>query len=79
MLGTGQVIEISLDHDLGNGVRGTGYDVILYIEEAVAAHGFRPPRISVHSANPPAQERMERGIEAIERFSEKPPVNRTGG
>ena len=47
LLQGGEVIELSLDHDLGDDRRGTGYDVILWIEKAVALRGFRPPRISV--------------------------------
>ena len=67
MLETGEVIEISLDRDLGDDVRGTGYDVIRWIEEAVQIRGFAPPKISVHSANPVGRERMLQGIAAIER------------
>lgn len=67
LLQTGDVARISLDHDLGDDARGTGYDVIVWIEEAVIARGFRPPRIAVHSANPAARLRMQAGIEAIAR------------
>lgn len=49
LLKTGQVSEVSLDHDLGDDQRGTGYDVVLWIEEAVRLNGFTPPRIHVHS------------------------------
>ncbi|MCP3728382.1 hypothetical protein M3I53_35625 [Paraburkholderia sp. CNPSo 3272] len=38
LLESGIVEEISLDHDLGDDDRGTGYDVILWIEEVVALH-----------------------------------------
>ncbi len=69
LLETGAVIEISLDHDLGDDERGTGYDVVLWIEEAVALRGFVPPKISVHSANSSAREKMEAGIRAIEKLS----------
>lgn len=65
LLKAGQVQEISLDHDLGNDERGTGYDVVAWIEQAVHLHGFVPPRIKVHSANAPARQRMEAGIDAI--------------
>ena len=65
LLGSGVVSEISLDHDLGDDERGTGYDVVLWIEEAVATRGFRPPSMKVHSANSSAREKMERGIDAI--------------
>nr|WP_309249558.1 cyclic-phosphate processing receiver domain-containing protein [Paraburkholderia sp. CNPSo 3272] len=38
LLESGIVEEISLDHDLGDDARDTGYDVILWIEEVVALH-----------------------------------------
>lgn len=66
---SGQVQEISLDHDLGDDERGTGYDVILWIEEAVALRAFVPPRIHVHSANASAREKMVAGMRSIERLS----------
>ena len=66
LLETGNVQELSLDHDLGDDERGTGYDVILWIEEAVALRSFTPPKISVHSANSSAREKMLSGIRAIE-------------
>lgn len=69
LLETGEVTELSLDHDLGDDERGTGYDVIVWIERAVATEGFRPPTMRVHSANPAASVRMEAGIAAIERLA----------
>ncbi|TWT50970.1 hypothetical protein Pla22_37130 [Rubripirellula amarantea] len=66
LLKTGSVTEISLDHDLGDDDRGTGYDVVLWIEEQVALHGFVPPAMKVHSANVSARTKMENGIRAIE-------------
>ncbi len=66
LLETGRVQELSLDHDLGDDQRGTGYDVVLWIEEAVALRGFRPPRMHVHSANSSARQKMLAGIAAIE-------------
>lgn len=68
LLETGLVAELSLDHDLGDDERGTGYDVILWIEEAVALRDFVSPKISVHSANSSAVERMRAGIGAIEKL-----------
>lgn len=67
LLEQGEVAEISLDHDLGDDARGTGYDVLAWIEEAVALRGFVPPRMRVHSANPAARARMDAAIAAIER------------
>jgi Cyclic-phosphate processing Receiver domain len=68
--------ELSLDHDLGiftsEGER-TGYDVLVWIEEKVATHGFQPPPIiTVHSANASAAPRMERAISAIYRLADSP-------
>lgn len=72
ILETNNVATISLDHDLGDDARGTGYDVLLWIEEAVALRGFHPPQMLVHSANPPARERMLARIRAIERRTQDP-------
>ena len=69
LLESGEVAELSLDHDLGDDAGGTGYDVVLWIEEAVALRGFRPPRMTVHSANSSAREKMQAGIAAIERLA----------
>ena len=71
LLKTGQVEEISLDHDLGDDERGTGYDVVLWIERAVFERGFVPPVMHVHSANSAARQRMLAGIEAIQRHSRR--------
>jgi hypothetical protein len=65
LLETGRVTDLSLDHDLGDDERGTGYDVVLWIEEAVITRGFVPPKISVHSANSSARQKMEMGIRTI--------------
>lgn len=71
LLEAGGVTELSLDHDLGDDARGTGYDVIRWIEEAVALREFVPPTIYVHSANSSARERMRLGIESIQRLAGK--------
>jgi hypothetical protein len=68
LLKSGLVEELSLDHDLGDDERGTGYDVVLWVEEAVAMHGFIPPKITVHSANSSARDKMLAGIQSIERL-----------
>ena len=69
LLKTGQVRELSLDHDLGDDARGTGYDVVLWIKQAVALEGFVPPKISVHSANSSARDKMLSGIRSIEKLA----------
>lgn len=68
LLETGQVTIISLDHDLGDDLHGTGYDVLCWIEEAVATRGFVPPRIYIHSANPAARQKMVLAVERIDQF-----------
>ena len=69
LIRSGNVSEISLDHDLGDDDKGTGYDVILWIEKEVVERGLVPPKIHVHSANISARRKMELGIKSIERLS----------
>ncbi len=69
LLQTGKASEVSLDHDLGVDDRSTGYDVVLWIEEAVFTKGFKLPIIKVHSANSSARHKMELGINRIIKFS----------
>jgi len=71
LLEGGEVEEISLDHDLGDDERGTGYDVILWIERAVVESGFQPPAMKVHSANTSARQKMEAGIKAIQKLASR--------
>lgn len=71
MLQSGDVEEVSLDHDLGDDDHGTGYDVIKWIEEQVFLHDFVPPEMNVHSANNSAAAKMWAGIESIERMHQR--------
>jgi len=71
LLRTGMVEVISLDHDLGDDDRGTGYDVVKWIEEQVVTAGFVPPDMRVHSANVSARTKMELGIRSIERLAKR--------
>jgi hypothetical protein len=68
LLEEGGVVELSLDHDLGDDAAGTGYDVATWLEEA--AHGGRVAAVRwrVHSANPVGRERMERALSNADRF-----------
>lgn len=63
-----QVKEISLDHDLGNDERSTGYDVLLWIEEELITKGWKGkfPKIKVHSMNPVGRDRMNKLIKRLE-------------
>ncbi len=68
LLQTGVVEELSLDHDLGDddGV-GTGYDVLLWLEEQVIVNGFVSPKIiHVHSSNSSAKQKMLAAIDVIQ-------------
>ena len=66
-LKAGTVTHISLDHDLGDEtVVGTGYDVLLWLEEAVFTKDFAPPVISIHTANISARTKMELAAQQIE-------------
>ena len=64
----GKVEEISLDHDLGDDKRGTGYNVLLWIEEQVMTNNFKPPKIRIHTANSSAREKMEAGVRSIDKY-----------
>lgn len=68
LLTIGEVTHLSLDHDLGADDTGTGYDAVLWIEEQVAMTGLVLPEIIVHSAKLSAREKMELGIESINRI-----------
>jgi hypothetical protein len=62
------VTHLSLDHDLGDEKEvGTGYDVLLWMEEEVYTNRYYlpPPTITVHSANSGARPKMESAIESI--------------
>lgn len=70
LLYTGGVTHLSLDHDLGeeSGV-GNGYDVLLWIEDAVESFQFLPPVIDVHSSNSGARPKMEAAIRSIQKLA----------
>lgn len=66
LLRTGRVVELSLDHDLGNDERhGRGTDVVDFIAEEQELRGRRLwPRdgIRLHTANPYGRDAMRRTI-----------------
>jgi hypothetical protein len=74
LLEAGGVIEISLDHDLGDEATcGNGYDVACWIEEAIATRGFASPTIRIHRANVVGRARIEQAIASIERLRQRSP------
>lgn len=65
---SGRVVEVSLDHDLGNERFGTGYDVAKFIEESAFDGSIAPLKVSVHSANPVGTKNIKRCIDNATRF-----------
>lgn len=53
-----EVTHLSLDHDLGDDKKGTGYDVLVWLEEQVIVNNRKIPSITVHSSNPSAKMKM---------------------
>jgi hypothetical protein len=78
LLRSGEVEELSLDHDLGlfttEGKDWTGYAVLEWLERGVAtgAAAFDMPGISIHSANPVGRKRLEQAIASIGRLATDP-------
>lgn len=69
LLQNSQVKALSLDHDLGDDDRGTGYQVLTWLEQQVYQNGFVPPEsIVVHSANASAWKKMTAAITSIRRL-----------
>ena len=68
LLETGRVVELSLDHDLGDDERaGRGIDVVNFLAEQQIAHGRNLwPRdgIRIHSANAYGRDAMVKAIKA---------------
>jgi len=68
LLGSGRVVALSLDHDLGgDDEHGTGMNVIDWLDESARGRGVDLwPRdgLQLHSANAPAVDAMTRRIEA---------------
>ena len=65
---TGKVTHVSLDHDLGDDSKGTGYDVLTYLEGQARAYDGPLPTIFIHTANPVARARMFQAVNSIDLF-----------
>jgi len=69
-LKSGDVDYVSLDHDLGDDEAGTGYKVLLWIENELHNNPtYIPPKISIHTANSSARDKMELGLESIKKYT----------
>lgn len=60
-------VVISLDNDLGEGLR-EGYEVANYLEERAASGGGAPKAMFVHSSNPARRSSMLATFQSILRF-----------
>jgi hypothetical protein len=70
LLKTGQVTELSVDNDLGDGME-EGHKVLLWLEEQVVINKFVPPQVIIaHSSNGGAIQLMRMAIDSIRRHSE---------
>jgi hypothetical protein len=69
-LESGHVVELSLDHDLGDAHEvGDGHDVLAWIEQRVFTDDdYLPPVVHVHSSNVAGRERLEAAVRGIERI-----------
>lgn len=62
----GSVEEMSLDHDLGTCVAGTGMDVLEWLEaQQNEFPDLRLPEIHIHTMNPSAGDRMRACLQAL--------------
>lgn len=66
----GTVTEISLDHDLGDGDNGTGYEVAAWIEESAYFGTLPILKWSIHSANPIGRLKMISALTNADTFWE---------
>jgi len=67
-LSKGEVTHLSIGRDMRSDSHGTGYDVLLWIEQATMLSDFVPPVVTVHSANVSARQKMTAAINKIRRI-----------
>lgn len=68
ILERGGVAKISLDHDLGEEIAGTGYQVACWVEEQAAYGTLAPLEWAIHSANTVGKANMTLALKSAERF-----------
>lgn len=66
LLSTGSVVEISFDHDLGEGP--TGYDVACIIERAAMEGVLGRIKWAIHSANPVGRKNIQAAMEKADQY-----------
>ncbi len=65
------VLEVSLDHDLGENEL-TGYDFVCWIEKELALDTWEYgniPELTIHSANPVGRKNMQAAINSIQKLA----------
>ena len=65
-----EVVELSLDHDLGSSLGATGYDIMKWIELEVELEGMPLPEIQFHTSNPAGRANMQAAYDSILRRQE---------
>ena len=65
---TGNVSHISFDHDLGNEVEQTGYDVAKFIEEGAYFDALPYMTWEIHSDNGPGRVNIRRAMEQADKY-----------
>jgi hypothetical protein len=83
LLDTGRVVELSLDHDLGDDRQyGRGIDVPNWLGQQQEVHGrllWPSDGITIHSANPSGRDAMARAIKADAGRRQRVIESRTAG
>lgn len=67
LLASGEVIKMSLDHDLGE-EEPDGYDLVRWIAKEAHAGNMKPPFWVVHSDNPVGAKSMIQGLRAADKY-----------
>ncbi len=71
LLGTQEVTQLSLDHDLGDGEM-TGYDFMRWLEAQVFDGTIvKIPEITFHTANPTGRRNMEFALVSIQKMLDR--------
>jgi len=68
-LATGSVEKISFDHDLGDEVNGTGYEVACFIEQEVFFERMTCPAWTIHSQNPVGEKNIRAAMMKAEEYN----------
>lgn len=71
LLKTGEVEEISFDHDLGEQIHGDGYIVAKYIEKYAFNGTLNRMKWDIHSANPVGAKNITMAMQGAERWWKK--------